>query len=243
MSIETLAISLAAIAAGAIASVTGFGIGSILTPTLSLWMDGRLAVAVVSVPHLIGTAIRFWMIKGHVDRSVMWRFGMASAAGGLIGALFQAAISGPRLMIVLALLLLFVSAGELTGFLARLRFTGVAAWLAGVLSGLLGGLVGNQGGIRSAALLGFSLPRDVFVATATAIALFVDAARMPVYAITAREELWAMRVPMLIATVGVVAGTIAGTRLLRAIPEAIFRKVVAILLALLGVALLVRAAS
>ena len=67
MSVETLAISMAAIVAGGIASVTGFGIGSILTPTLSLWMDGRLAVAVVSVPHLVGTAIRFWMLR---DRSI-----------------------------------------------------------------------------------------------------------------------------------------------------------------------------
>jgi uncharacterized membrane protein YfcA len=243
MSAETLAISLAALVAGAIASVTGFGIGSILTPTLSLWMDGRLAVAVVSVPHLIGTAIRFSMVKAHVDRRVMWRFGLASAAGGLTGALFQSAISGPRLMIVLAVLLLFVAAIELTGLAGRMRFTGPAAWIAGVLSGLLGGLVGNQGGIRSAALLGFSLPRDVFVATATAIALFVDGARMPVYAFTAREELWATRYPMLIATVGVAVGTIAGARLLRRIPETMFRKVVAIVLALLAVALLARAGA
>ena len=85
------------------------------------------------------------------------------------------------------------------------------------------------------------MPRDVFVATATAIALFVDAARMPVYAVTAHEELWAMRAPMLIATIGVVAGTIMGMRVLRGIPEAMFRKIVAIVLAILGVALLVRA--
>ncbi len=241
MSGETLAISLAAIVAGGIASVTGFGIGSILTPTLSLWMDGKLAVAVVSVPHLIGTAIRFWMVKGQIDRRVMWRFGLASAAGGLAGAVFQSAIAGPLLMIVLAMLLLFVAASELTGLARRMRFTGVTAWIAGVLSGLLGGLVGNQGGIRSAALLGFSLPRDVFVATATAIALFVDAARMPVYAVTAGEELWTMRRPMVIAAIGVVAGTILGTRLLRRIPETMFRQIVAIVLAILGVALLVRA--
>ena len=241
MSGDTLAISIVAIVAGAIASVTGFGIGSVLTPTLSLWMDGKLAVAVVSVPHLLGTAIRFWMIKEHVDRHVMWRFGLASAAGGLVGALFQSAIAGSLLMIVLAVLLLFVAASELSGLAKRMRFTGVTAWMAGVLSGLLGGLVGNQGGIRSAALLGFSLPRDVFVATATAIALFVDGARMPVYAVTAREELWAMRGPMLIASAGVVAGTLAGVRVLRGIPETMFRKTVAIVLALLGIALLLRA--
>jgi uncharacterized membrane protein YfcA len=46
---------------------------------------------------------------------------------------------------------------------------------------------------------------------------------------------------MLVATIGVVAGTLAGMRVLRRIPEAMFRKVVAIVLAILGVALLVRA--
>lgn len=35
----------------------------------------------------------------------------------------------------------------------------------------------NQGGIRTAALLGFDVPKEEFVATATAIGLFVDGAR------------------------------------------------------------------
>jgi len=238
---EPLILSIAAITAGAIASVTGFGIGSILTPTLSLWMDGRLAVAIVSVPHLIGTALRFWMVKGRVDRRVMWRFGLASAAGGLIGALFQSRVGGPRLLLLLAVLLLFVASMELSGLGRRLRFTGPVAWIAGVWSGLLGGLVGNQGGIRSAALLGFDMKRDVFVATATAIALFVDGARMPVYVATSGSEIWAARQSMLIAGVGVVIGTVAGARLLRNIPENAFRKIVAVILALLGSSLLIRA--
>lgn len=241
MNAESLLLSIAAIIAGAVASVTGFGIGSILTPTLSLWIDGRIAVAIVSVPHLLGTALRFWMVKGKVDRRVMWRFGLASAAGGLTGALLQSLIGGSRLMLLLAVLLLFVAAMELSGLGKRMRFSGPVAWIAGVLSGLLGGLVGNQGGIRSAALLGFDMPRDVFVATATAIALFVDAARMPVYLATSGSEILAAREQMLIASVGVIIGTIAGSRLLKNIPEAAFRKVVAIILALLGSSLLVRA--
>src|ERR1043165_1279665 len=204
MSAESLILFIAATFAGAIASVAGFGIGSILTPALSLWIDGRIAVAIVSVPHLLGTALRFWMLKGRVDRFVMWRFGLASAAGGLTGALLQSRSSGSRLMVLLALLLLIVAALELTGLGKRLRFSGAAAWIAGIVSGLLGGLVGNQGGIRSAALLGFEMPRDVFVATATAIALFVDAARMPVYAATAGSDMWAARQPMLLASIGVV---------------------------------------
>lgn len=75
-----------AVVAGAIAAVTGFGIGSLLTSLLALQVDTKLAVAVVSVPHVIGTALRFWLLQGGIDRRVLWSFGFTSAAGGLTGA-------------------------------------------------------------------------------------------------------------------------------------------------------------
>jgi len=78
-----------AVAAGAIAAVTGFGIGTLLTPLLTLQVDTRLAVAAVSVPHVVGTAIRFWLLQTRVDRRVFWSFGITSTAGGLTGALLH----------------------------------------------------------------------------------------------------------------------------------------------------------
>jgi hypothetical protein len=122
----------------------------------------------------------------------------------------------------------------------RIRFRGAVAWIAGALSGLLGGLVGNQGGIRSAALLGFDLPKEKFVGTATAIALFVDGARVPVYIATQRDEMLSLSSWIAVATAGVIAGTLAGSRLLRRVPDMWFRRVLAIVLALLGVAMLTR---
>ena len=93
-----LIVLIAGVIAGAVASIAGFGIGSILTPLLSLWIDARLAVAAVSIPHLLGTALRFWILKGHVDRRVLWSFGLASAAGGVLGAALQggAGVAGRR---------------------------------------------------------------------------------------------------------------------------------------------------
>lgn len=234
-------LAVAAVTAGGIASISGFGIGSILTPVLSLWFDAKLAVAAISIPHLIGTALRFWLLKGRVDARVMWSFGLASAAGGIAGALLNTVFESPWLLALLGLLLLFVAAGELIGFSRRMVFRGTAAWMAGAVSGMLGGLVGNQGGLRSAALLGFRLDRDTFVATATAIGLFVDGARMPIYFYTHGAQLPAMINAIAIATAGVIAGTLFGGRLLGRIPEAAFRRVVAVLLAILGAALLMRA--
>ena len=52
---------LASLAAGAIAAVAGFGIGSLMTPLLAFVVGMKLAVAIVSIPHLVGTALRFWL--------------------------------------------------------------------------------------------------------------------------------------------------------------------------------------
>jgi hypothetical protein len=139
-------------------------------------------------------------------------------------------------------LLLFAAASELTGLAQRMRFTGPLAWIAGALSGFLGGLVGNQGGIRSAAMLGFDVPKQAFVATATAIALIVDGARMPVYLLLEGKSIAQLWRPILLAVGGVIAGTMIGNRVLVRIPERWFRRIVAIVLAALGLAMLVRGA-
>lgn len=223
-----------AVVAGAVASVSGFGIGSLLTPTLALQLDPRLAVAAVSVPHLAGTALRFWMLRGHVDRGVLLTFGATSAAGAFAGTVAGAFVRPAALRFLVGAMLVVVGASEIGGWLRRTRFDGAAAWVAGAVSGLFGGLVGNQGGLRAAAMLGFDLPKTSFVATATAIALVVDAARMPVYAFTDGAALRALAPLILLATAGVVAGTLVGERVLSAIPERVFRLVVASLLAGLG---------
>jgi uncharacterized membrane protein YfcA len=107
---------------------------------------------------------------------------------------------------------------------------------------VFGGRVGNQGGIRSAALLGFDIPKQAFVATATAVGLMVDGARMPIYFFTQFQDIANAWPYVVAATAGTVAGTLVGERLLRHIPEATFRKSVSGIIFLLGIALLVGAA-
>lgn len=200
-----------------------------------------MAVAAIAVPHFIGTAQRFWMLRRHVHRGVLLGFGIASALGGLAGALLHTRASSRGLVILFGALVMLAGIAQLTGGIERVRWGRRGAWAAGVLSGALGGLVGNQGGIRTAAMLGFDVPKESFVATATAIGLFVDAARLPVYLATQwREiaELW----PLLVtATAGVVLGTAVGTRVLGRLPQRTFRRAVAVLLVGLGMYMLVAA--
>lgn len=229
-----------AVAAGAIGAISGFGIGSLLTPLFALQAGTKLAVAAVAIPHAVGTLIRFVRLRRHLNRSLLWRFGLTSAAGGLAGALLNTEASSRALAVVFGTLLVFAGLTQLTDYAGRFRFRGRVAWVAGAASGFLGGLVGNQGGIRSAAMLGFDVPKQQFVATATAAALCVDAARLPVYVATQGGALMTLTRLIALATVGVIAGTFWGDRLLSRVPEHRYRQIVGAIIFILGVATLVR---
>ena len=226
-----------AVIAGAVAAVSGFGIGSLLTPALALAVGTKAAVAVVAIPHAVATAVRCWALRSAVDRNVLATFGLASAAGGLAGSVLYSVFANPFLTVMLGVLLLLTGLSDLIGWGRRLDRGRRWSLLAGAISGLFGGLVGNQGGIRSAALLRFNLSREAVVATATATALLVDAARLPVYIVTSGAsmvELWPI-VGTLI--VGVVVGTLVGVPVLRRIPEPVFRRLLGGLLVVVGVTL------
>jgi len=226
----------AAIVAGALAAVAGFGIGTILTPVLALETGAKVAVAAVAIPHAVGSAQRLWLLRHHVERRVLLWFGATSAIGGLAGALLGAGGTNRALAIVFGLAVGLAGVSELTGWMQRVHWGRRAAWAAGLASGFLGGLVGNQGGIRSAALLGFEVPKESFVATATAIALFVDGARVPVYLATQGSEILAIWPLLLVASIGVVVGTAVGATILGGIAARTFHRVVGLALLALGLA-------
>ncbi len=68
--IPELLVALVAFLAGAIAAISGFGIGSLLTPLLAVRVGTKLVVSAVAVPHVVATAYRFWLLRAHVDRRV-----------------------------------------------------------------------------------------------------------------------------------------------------------------------------
>ena len=233
------ALTVAAVASGATAAVVGFGIGSLLTPLLASRVGMPTAIAAIALPHAAATAFRFWRLRGAVDWTVVRRFGLLSAAGGLTGALLYTRLGGRALTLSLAVLLILTGVTGLTKIASRPRSPRIAGWL-GAISGFFGGLAGNQGGLRSAALLTFRLPPATFVATATATGLLVDIARTPVYLWRAGAVLVELWLPLAFATAGVLGGTLVGERILLGMTPERFRRVVSLAILALGVFLLVR---
>ena len=234
-----IAPTILAIAAGAVAAVSGFGIGSLLTPVLLLTFDPHEAVALVAVPHAVASSIRLARLRADIDWTTFRQFGLASAFGGLLGALLQARLGGTLLTAVLGVLLITAGAGELIRRQLPLPQTPIWRLAGGAVSGFFGGLVGNQGGLRTAALLGFQLTPRQLVATSTASAVIVDLSRLPIYVAISGETLAANPVLLFGTSLGVIIGTFIGVPVLGRIPESGYRRIIGGLLVVLGISLIV----
>ncbi len=232
------AVFLVAIVSGATAAVVGFGIGSLMTPLLAVRFGTATAVALVTVPHAAATAVRCWRLRAHVSRAVLVRFGLLSAAGALAGALLYTRLGPGALTRALGGLLVLTAVAQLTGWASRWQPRGPLVALFGLASGFFGGIAGNQGGLRSAALTAFGLTPLQFVATATATGLLVDAARTPVYLWHSGPAMLTLWAPIVVATAGVLIGTVLGERLLLGLSPRRFGQVIGAAIGALGVWLL-----
>jgi len=74
-----------------------------LTPLLATSVGMSAAVAAVTIPHAIATAVRCWRLRKSIDREVLLRFGVLSAIGGLAGALAYSRLGSAALTRVLPL--------------------------------------------------------------------------------------------------------------------------------------------
>ena len=234
-SLAFLAIAFAvAVLAGGTASNVGFGIGSLLTPLLATRLPTDLAIAVVALPHLSASALRGWRLRAAVDRSVLVRFGVLSAAGGLIGALAFVQLAPEPLTRILGLLLLLTATAGIAGWSERWSPRGVLVWVLGALSGFFGGVAGNQGGLRAAALSAFGLAPVTFVATSTIIGVLVDLVRTPIYVYRHGPALADEWSSVAVCLAGVLAGTLLGERILLGMSRERFRVIVSLAIGLLG---------
>jgi uncharacterized protein len=235
-----VAIFVIGIVSGATAAVVGFGIGSLLTPLLLTRFSPVVAIAVVSIPHLIATALRMVQHRQATNRDVLVRFGLPSAVGGVTGAWLQASLSESWLFKILGVLLVATAVANLTRGFGGWKPPTPLAVILGLIVGVFGGLVGNQGGLRAAGLLAFDLSPRAFLATGTAVALLIDVARTPIYVSRAADALLALAVPIAVATAGCVVGTIFGEKVFLGLPQERYRQVIGVAVGILGVWLLAR---
>ena len=231
---------LAAFFAAALTLMTGFGLGTILTPVFLIFYDVKIAILIVAVVHLANNLLKLSLFRSYVSLDILKRFGALTLIGAFIGAFLQGKMDSSAVKILLGIALILLGLKEVTGLGEKLRLPQKIDFIGGFLSGLLGGFVGNQGAVRSAYLLNYNIPKETFVATAAIIASVVDVTRIPVYMFNNKDVLANNWILLLITTVSAFAGTFAGKRFLKKISVKTFKVYVAVAIVIIGALLTFR---
>jgi len=151
------------------------------TPIFLLWFEPHHAIAGVAIVHGAHNAAKSRMLRTHIDRNALRRFGWALLLGALIGALLQTVIPPDPLLLLVGIALIVLPLLKISESWTNLRLPEAEDRIGGFGSGFLGGLTGHQGALRAMFLRQRLPDKAEYAATAAILALVVDFTRIPVY--------------------------------------------------------------
>lgn len=232
-------IYIGAFAAAILTLMTGFGVGTVLTPIFTFFFEVQIAILMVAVIHFSNNLFKLYLFRKHIDKAIIMKFGVLSIIGAFVGAFLQVYMQSHALKVFLGIALIILAGREFIPTKKEFQLPKSIDAIGGFASGLLGGLVGNQGAVRSAYLLNYNISKDAFIASGTLIACFVDATRIPLYLYNYGDKLsseW-LFIGSVVATAYI--GTLIGKRVVAYLPLKAFKKIVAGVIILMGIVLIV----
>ena len=167
--------------AAALTVPAGFGLATMTTPIFLLWFEPHHAIAGVAIVHGAHNAMKSSLLREHIDKEALRRFGWALLLGALIGALLQSVIPSAPLLLLVGLALIILPVLKVSESWSSIRLPEAEDRLGGFGSGFLGGLTGHQGALRAMFLKQRLPDKADYAATAAILALVVDATRIPIY--------------------------------------------------------------
>ncbi|GAB4402487.1 MAG: sulfite exporter TauE/SafE family protein [Bacteroidia bacterium] len=251
---ELFWVALAAFGASMLTFFSGFGLGTLLLPVLVLFFPVEWAVALTGVVHFFNGLFKLLLVGRQTDLRTLTAFGIPAVLAALLGSwlllglgelqpLYAYTWGGRRyevatVQFVVACLLLVFAIADLLPVPGGLRIGRRQLPIGGLLSGFFGGLSGHQGALRSAFLIKAGLSKETYIATGVAIACCIDLTRLAVYATRFDTSgLQAQLGLVFTATLAAMAGAIGGNRLLKKLTLDYLRRLVAVLLIAMAVAM------
>ena len=171
----------ATLLAAALTVPAGFGLATMITPVMLLWLDPHLAIATVAVVHAAHNGWKLVLLKSDLDFSAVKRYGWAMVLGALIGASLSTSIDPQPLLIVVGFALILLPILSVSERWTNYRLPEAEDRWGGFGSGFMGGLTGHQGALRAMFLQRRLPDKSAYAATAALLALVVDLSRLPVY--------------------------------------------------------------
>lgn len=238
-SVASVFFVLLALLAEIIGTLGGFGSSVFFVPLAGLFFELHTVLALTGLLHVFSNISKLWLFRGHVDKRLLLLFGIPSVVLVWVGAELTATISSATATLVLGIFIVLFSLVMLIIPKLKLRAVSGTAIVTGGIAGFFAGLVGTGGAIRGLGLAAFGLGREAFIATSAAIDMGVDLLRSVVY--LQMDYLPASAVVWLPVLLGVATlGSWLGKKIVMRLNENTWRRVLLLLLLLVGSWLLIR---
>ena len=167
--------------AAALTVPAGFGLATMLTPVVLLWLPPHEAIAVVAIIHGAHNGWKLKVLRSSINIDAVKRYGWALILGAIIGSLLQSKIPSNPLLLVVGIALIILPLLSVTEKWTKLRLGETEDRIGGFGSGFFGGLTGHQGALRALFLQKRLPDKLAYAATASVLALVVDLTRIPIY--------------------------------------------------------------
>lgn len=219
--------------------MVGFGSSTIFLPIALFFVDFKTALILVAFLHIFGNIGRVIFFRYRIDKKLIFLFGIPSVILTIFGASLVNYIPQDILKVILGLFLSLFAAASLIKPDFRFPASKPYAIIGGGFSGFFAGLIGTGGALRGAFLTAFGLEKEVYIRTAALLALAVDMTRIPIYfAGKFLEPKYYFYIPVLF--VAALVGSYVGRKIINKIPQQIFRNLVLLAIAIIGLKFLLR---
>lgn len=219
----------------------GLGFATTCLGIMASYMDLRLAIPLVILPSLLSNAMVMLDAGGFVAIfKRFWVMYIAAVPGLMIGLWILGSGDTALPRVVLGVSMFLYGVWGIWGGTFSLPHTSAWAGLVGVSTGLVNGLTGSQIMPILPYLMSLDISKDELVQaintsfTLSSVIMLVGLGRLGLLGIE-------IITVSFVGVVPVAAGIWLGGKVRRLLPEAVFRKIVLVMIALLGAALVYRA--
>ncbi len=236
---DILYISLASIIASGIGTITGFGTSMALIPILLLFMPIDQTILLVGIIHFCNNIWKIILFRKGFNWKLVLSFGLPGIVAAWAGASLSLMVDRILLMHILGVFLIMYVIFLFVKSSFKLPHTTLSAMGGGTASGFFAGLFGIGGAVRGMFLTAYHLPKAVYLSTAGAISLFIDASRLTTYIAGGTKLNNHILYGLIIFIPASYFGARISKKIVDKIPQEYFRYVIAVFLLIVGLKLLI----
>lgn len=218
---------------------TGFGISTLMVPVVLFFYPLPTTLLFVAAVHFAGDIWKVLFFKQGIRWKLILSFGIPGIIASYLGASLALNVSEAFMKQILGIFLLIYVVFLLSKKDWRVPQKTTTGVIGGSFYGFSAGIFGIGGAVRSAFLTAYNLPKEVYIFTAGAIALFVDITRIAKYIAGGPSIQTFFLITLAVCIPISFLGAYIAKKIVGKVPQKKFRTLIAVFIGIMALKLLV----